>query len=177
MAHAEPDHAESILARFPQLAGMHSSWGETCLQAASHLGHRRLAICLLEMGVPSDLFVECSLGDAARAAAFVRSGGHELLGVHGLPILHFAVVSREPNAVEQLLESGASVNVPRAALPPLHAAVACRDLSIVVRLLRAGADRGAVDAFGDTAIDWAVQLEGPGSALARLLTTGVIQIR
>ena len=170
MCHVEPGRAEMLLAHSRELAAEVSSWGETCLQAASHLGHRRLAVKLLEMGISSDLFVECSLGDPRRAVAAVRAGEHELCGVHCLPILHFAVMSREVEAVERLLAAGASVNSPRATLPPLHSAVACHDLTMVEQLLQAGADPWAVDLFEDTAIDWAVFLEGPGSPMVRLLT-------
>jgi ankyrin repeat protein len=169
VCHTEPVRAESILGRSPDLAHERSSWGETSLEAASHLGHRRLAVKLLEMGVDSDAFVECSLGDAGRAAAALESCGREMLGVHQLPILHFAVVSHDPGTVERLLEAGAPVNSPCAALSPLHTAVACKNIQIARLLLQAGANPLAVDPFGDTAVDWAMSLEGAGSVLVAML--------
>jgi ankyrin repeat protein len=158
-----------MISRLPVLGREVSSWGETCLQAAAHLGHQRLAMRLLEMGVPSDLYVECVLGDPSRAATLVRAGKTDLRGVHLLPILHFAVVSRNSVVVETLLESGALVNPQCASLPPLHSAVAYADLFMVRCLLQAGADPLAVDAFGETALDWAITLDGDSSPLAALL--------
>jgi ankyrin repeat protein len=169
LAHVQPRQAEATIARLPVLGREVSSWGETCLQAAAHLGHRRLAMRLLEMGVPSDLYVECVLGDPSRAATLVRAGKTDLRGVHLLPILHFAVVSRNPAVVETLLESGALVNPRRSSLPPLHSAVACADVCIARCLLQAGADPLAMDAFGETALDWASTLYGDSSPLAALL--------
>jgi ankyrin repeat protein len=169
LAHVQPRQAEATISRLPLLGREVSSWGETCLQAAAHLGHRRLAMRLLEMGIPSDLYVECALGDPSQAAALVRTGETELRGVHLLPILHFAVASRDPAVVETLLESGAPVNPRSASLPPLHSAVAYADLFIVRCLLEAGADPLAIDAFGETALDWAISLYGDSSPLAALL--------
>lgn len=168
LAHEDPERAEAILVRAPQLAIEPSSWGESCLQAASHLGHGRLVLRLLGLGVPLDLFAECAVGNTARAAKALHAGEDELLGVHRLPVLHFAIMSRDSAAVESLLDAGARVNSPSAALPPLHSAVACRDLSIVGRLLQAGADPDAADAFGSTALDWAVHL-GEGAGLLSLI--------
>jgi ankyrin repeat protein len=133
------------------------------------MGHKCLATRLLEMGVPADLFVECVLGHPARAAADVRARRDDLLGVHRLPILHFAVMSRDSRTVEQLLESGAPLNSPNAGLSPLHSAVACRELEIIRLLLDAGAQPLATDAFGDTAIDWATYLDGASSLVVALL--------
>jgi len=169
LAHTQPRRAESMLARCPELARACSSWGETCLQAASHLGHLRLAMRLLDIGVPSDLFVECMLGEPARAVAAVRSCAEEPLGVHGLPVLHFAVMSRRLEAVDCLLAAGARLNPPNFSLSPLHAAVALGDVAIVERLVLGGANPSAPNAFGETPIDWAYRLEGDGSRVLEVL--------
>jgi hypothetical protein len=168
LAHTEPRRAGAILARSPALALMPSSWGESCMQAAGHLGHRRLILNLLACGVATDPFTDCSIGDTARAVAGLGAG-KEILGVHRLPILHFAVMSGDLAVVETLLQAGASVNPPGAGLTPLHTAVARRELGIAMRLLEAGADPLAIDAFGDTAVDWAAYLDEGRSMVADLL--------
>jgi ankyrin repeat protein len=124
---------------------------------------------LLEMGIPSDPYVECALGNPSRAAALLQAGKTDLRGVHSLPILHFAVVSHDLAIVEKLLESGAPPNPRHASLPPLHSAVAYADVPIVRCLVEAGADPLAMDAFGETALDWAISLYGDSSPVAALL--------
>ena len=177
LAHAEPARAEPILVRAPSLATEPSSWGESCLEAASHLGHWRLLLRLMEAGVRLDLYAECSLGEPASAAAAMRVGGGELLGIHDLPILHFAVMSRDLSVVEAVLEAGAPVNSSRASLSPLHSAVACGQPLIVERLLAAGADPLAHDAFGCSALDWALELHGNDCLVTKLLTGGALAER
>jgi len=174
LAHAEPTRAEPILARSPSLATEPSSWGESCLEAAGHLGHWRLLLRLMEAGVRLDLYAECSLGEPASATAAVRAHGGELLGIHNLPILHFAVMSRDLSVVEALLQAGAPVSSSRASLSPLHSAVACGQAAMAERLLGAGADPLAQDAFGCSAIDWAIQLYGEDCPLARLLARAAL---
>jgi hypothetical protein len=169
MAHTDPRAAGVSLARKPELAVAPSSWGESCLQAAGHLGHRDLIVSLLARGVAADLFTECVIGDPTRAVDALEASS-DLLGVHRLPILHFAVMSGNPVVVETLLEAGAPVNPRGAALTPLHAAVARRELGIAMCLLEAGADPLAIDAFGDTAVDWAAYLDEETSLLDALLS-------
>jgi hypothetical protein len=170
MSHVDPAAAGSALTRSPRLARERSSWGETCLQAAGHLGHTSLVRRILELGVPSDPFAECLLGNPTRMVALLRGSAVEPIGIHSLPVLHFGVMSRNPETVARLLAAGASVNPLNASVPPLHSAVAIRDLFMVEQLLQAGADRDAADAFEDTALDWAVFIEGPGSLLVRRLS-------
>jgi hypothetical protein len=124
---------------------------------------------LEKVGVSLDLFAKCSLGDASSAVAALRTTGEELVGVHGLPVLHFAVVSRDSATVRKLLAAGAAVNSRQASLPPLHSAVAYEDMATIELLLRAGADVLATDPFAATALDWAIHLIGEGSPQAVVL--------
>ncbi len=170
LAHSEPRQARSILARHPELSLEPSHWGENCVQAASHLGHTTLLLEMLAWDVPLDLFAECALGMHDKAIAALCSSRVELEGVHGLPILHFAVVSRKVQTVKALIAAGATLNPQACSLPPLHTAIACREIDIVCTLLEAGADPAAVGVFGDTALDWAIDLDGKRSPFVAVLT-------
>jgi ankyrin repeat protein len=90
-------------------------------------------------------------------------------GVHGLPLLHFAIMSRATAMLETLLSAGVEVNPMCAALPPLHSAVASGRSEFVRLLLHAGAEPAARDAYGATALDWALELDGEESTSVRHL--------
>ncbi len=158
-AHHEPAVAIELLSKNPSLAEATSTWGETALQAASHLGHHHLLLRLLELGVMPDLFAACALGDRRLAFAMLRGVRYRGRGAHGLPTLHFGIMSRDVRMVEMLIEAGVPVNPPGASLPPLHSAVAIRSAQIVRVLLTAGADIDALDVFGATAADWADEFD------------------
>lgn len=160
-----------MLDQDPKLAICHSSWGETALQAASHLGHRSLLSSLINVGVSVDLFAACAIGDIDTALELIRLTGPDVCGVHGLPILHFGVVGGKPYVLGILLAAGVPVNPKTASLSPLHSAVACGSLAMIHRLLLAGADPTAPDAFGATVLDWALDLEREGSEIVSVLTS------
>ena len=171
-AHEEPAAAITMLGRNHELGASRSSWGETALEAASHLGHHHLIRRLFEIGVPTDLFSACAIGDrlavAARLAELPASG----CGVHRLPMLHFGIVSRDLGMLALLVDEGVAVNPRGASVPPLHSAVAIGSGPMVEALLGAGADLQATDAFGATALDWATELNTLDPALIGQLGQG-----
>ena len=170
-AHEAPEVAVRWLRRNPSLAARSSSWGESALQAASHLGHTDLLQALVDGGVELDLFALCALADIQAVAAMLPSGVvGDARGVHGLPILHFAVVSGQVAMVRSLIAAGAAVNPPGASLSPLHSAVAVGSTELVHVLLEAGADAEVRDAFGATPPDWARELDGDHSEVVRLFS-------
>ena len=167
--HVEPALAEWILSRDEALSTCQSSWGETGIEAASHLGHKALVWRFIEAGAELDLFAACALGDREAAMTRYNASQSRACGVHGLPLLHFAIMSRSTAMLETLLGAGVKVNPERASLPPLHSAVASGRSEFVRLLLDAGADPAARDAYGATALDWALELDGDGSISARQL--------
>jgi ankyrin repeat protein len=168
-AHDDPAAALGMLCRNPDLAYARSSWGETGLQAASHLGHRRLIHALIDHGAGLDVFAACALG-LRRAARRLLDGVHaDACGVHDLPILHFAIVSTDLGMVRMLVDAGVAVNPRKASLSPLHSAVATGSLPAVRLLLVAGADPTVRDALGATAIDWAIAMDLPPAMVKDLL--------
>lgn len=168
-AHFLPAVAIQMLRQDPRLARVVSSWGETPMEAASHLGHRDLIRELLRRGVGLDIFVAAALGDKTAVHALVTFENFEACGVHGLPLLHFGIVSRNVPAFQLMVDKGVSVNPVRANLPPLHSAVATGQPSAIKTLIFFGADLRATDAYGATASDWALDIHGPRSEELALL--------
>jgi len=166
------DDPEAALAQFkgaPRLARASASWGETALEAASHLGHRRLLAGFLEAGEEPDIFAACALADMRVVQALLPFSRPDALGVHRLPLLHFAVVSRNPSMLDTLLDAGVALNPRGASLSPLHSAVAVGSVPMIRALIESGVDRAVTDAFGATALDWAYDVEDKGSILAVFL--------
>lgn len=168
-AHTRPQLACRMLAAQPTLVHSRSSWGEAAIEAASHLGNQGLAWRCIEAGASIDLFTACALGDVRLVMARFEDSRRDARGVHGLPLLHFAVMSGSDPLLAFLLAGGAEVNPRDAPVTPLHSAVAAGCGEGVRRLLEAGADVCAVDSFGATALDWAIDLDGPESETARTI--------
>src|SRR5262245_31859276 len=157
-AHTAPLDAERALMADQKLAQRASKWGETGLQAASHCGHRHLVRSLVRAGAELDVFAACVLGDLAAIRRTLSGVRPDACGVHGLPLAHFAVMSREPGVLEWVLAAGVEVNPAGASVSPLHTAVAIGSEAMTGLLLAAGADPDFPDAFGRTAADWAALL-------------------
>jgi hypothetical protein len=168
-AHVRPESAARSLAARPPLVALRSSWGETALEAASHLGNKSLAWRCIEAGASADLFAACAVGDLRLAMLRFDSGSRDARGVHGLPLLHFAIVGGNQDLLESLLAGGAEVNPLGSAVTPLHSAVAAGCAEAIKRLLGAGADVDVVDSFGATPMDWAIDLDGREGVAARLI--------
>ena len=168
-AHLRPARAARMLTWNQALCRSGSSWGETGLEAASHVGHKFLAWRFIEAGAAPDIFAMCAVGARDRAISRYDRKRPDICGVHGLPLLHFAIVSRAATTVEVLLDAGVEVNPRRASLPPLHSAVATGRCDLVRLLIEAGADRSARDAYGATALDWSIELGGKSSSSVRQL--------
>ena len=165
-AHVRPQLACRMLAAQPGLVHARSSWGEAAIEAASHLGNPGLAWRCIEAGASIDLFTACALGDVRLTMARFEDSRRDARGVHGLPLLHFAIVGGNKDLLETLLRNGAEINPRGAPVMPLHSAVAAGRGETVRRLLEAGADVGAVDSLGATALEWAIDLDGPDSEAA-----------
>jgi len=176
LAHQSPMAAIAQLDRHCSLSRATSSWGETALQAASHLGHRKLITRLVECGVTLDVFAATALGDLAAVSAMMGAGPKNLCGVHDLPLLHFAVMSRDPEMVEALIAEGTPVCPPAASLSPLHSAAGIGSKPMVHALVSAGADVSYADAFGQTALDWACDLRMTDPELLELLGAPSVRV-
>ena len=172
-AHQDPAQAVRMLARRRRLAHARASWGETALQAASHLGHQDLVRRLVNAGAPLDVFAACAVGDWPAVLALLPRSDPDDLGVHGLPLSHFAVMSGDPRMLQTLVDAGVALNPRGASLSPLHSAVAIGSIPMIRTLMGAGVDCEVRDAFGATALEWAYEVEDRGSVLAVLLAAGL----
>ena len=170
LVHDDPGAALTRLDGSPSLALAAASWGETALEAASHLGNRRLLAAFFEAGAVPDIFAACAMGDMRAVEGLLPFTRPHALGVHRLPLLHFAVVSRDPAMLDVLLDAGVVLNPRGASLSPLHSAVAVGSVPMIRALVEAGVDRSVTDAFGATALDWAYDVEDKGSILAVMLS-------
>jgi ankyrin repeat protein len=166
-AHSEPAVAERILSRNQGISTCRSSWGETGIEAASHRGHKGLVWRFIEAGAELDVFAACALADWKATVARYDPERPDACGIHGLPLLHFAIMSKVAVMLEALLRAGVAVNPKCAALPPLHSAVASGRYDFVRLLLHAGANTMACDSSGATALDWAIDLDGAMSQSVR----------
>jgi ankyrin repeat protein len=170
LVHDDPGAALIRLEGSRSLALAAASWGETALEAASHLGNRRLLAAFIEAGAVPDIFAACAMGDMRGVEGLLPFTRRDALGVHRLPLLHFAVVSRDPAMLDMLLDAGVALNPRGASLSPLHSAVAVGSVPMIRALVEAGVDRSVTDAFGATALDWAYDVEDKGSILAVMLS-------
>jgi len=170
LVHDDPQRALARFERSKRLARATASWGETALQAASHLGHRRLLAGFIDAGAAPDIYVACAMADMRAVEALLPFTRPDVLGVHRLPLLHYAVVSRDPAVLDRLLQAGVALHPQGASLSPLHSAVAVGSVPMIRALVEAGVDRSMTDAFGATALDWAYEVEDKGSILAVLLS-------
>src|SRR6266566_1946046 len=101
--HAQPQMAEQMLGCDEELSACRSSWGETGIQAAAHLGQRALVWRFVEAGLELDLFSACAVADQTTVMRRYVPELSGMCGVHGLPLLHFAIVSGVKLIVEKLL--------------------------------------------------------------------------
>ena len=168
-AHVDQAMACRFLLSNPSLVERRASWGESAVEAASHLGSKRLMWRCIEAGAAIDLFTACALGDRRLALNRFKSATVDARGVHGLPLLHFAIVGGNLELLGLLLERGAAVNPYGAPVSPLHTAVAMKPLSVVRMLLEAGADANAPDSMGASPLDWGIDLHGAGAEVTELL--------
>src|SRR5262245_39438266 len=172
-AHHQPSVAVRMLTRDRSLASARASWNETGLQAASHMGHGGLLRKLVRAGAHQDLFAACTLGDRQAVSALLPAAERDACGVHGLPMAHFAVMSRDVGMLDFLIGEGVMLNPPLASLSPLHSAVAIGSVPMIRALIGSGVDCTAKDAYGATALDWAYELDDRGTVLAVLLAAGL----
>ena len=168
-AHDDTALAERWLTRDPRMARAMSTWGERAIDAAAHSGRRRLVRELLSYGADLDLFTACASGDLRLTRVELQSYAQEPLGIHLLPLLHFAIVNDDLVMLEALIGEGVAVNPAGAAVSPLHSAVAQGDSRMLEALLDAGADLCARDALGNSVIDWASDLLGFDSPIFEVL--------
>ena len=95
-AHGDIEVVKRLLEQEPELLNAAWDWGggdwETALGAASHVGHREIALFLLEQGARMDVFAAAMLGetDVVRAMLAAQPSLRDSLGPHGIPLVAHA---------------------------------------------------------------------------------------
>lgn len=106
-AHKSLDETQALLSKQPSLINATWDWGggdfETALGGAAHMGHRDIALYLLENGARIDLFAAAMLGmtDFVHAALESNPSFLDTPGPHGIPLIKHAEKGGE-NAKETL---------------------------------------------------------------------------
>src|SRR4029077_17820206 len=102
-----------LLEEAPTLVNCAWDWGggdwETGLGAASHVGHREIALFLLYRGARMDIFAAAMLGETEIVQAILAStpGARDALGPHGIPLVqHGGGGGERPRDVLALLQHG-----------------------------------------------------------------------
>ena len=100
-SHGELETVTRLLEEEPALANCAWDWGggdwETGLGAASHVGHREIALFLLDHGARMDIFAAAMLGETGIVQAMLAStpGARHALGPHGIPLVKHAEAGGE----------------------------------------------------------------------------------
>ena len=110
-AHGDLDAVRELLEQEPQLVNAAWDWGggdwETGLGAASHMGRRDIAACLLEAGARMDIFAAAMLGETeiVRAMLTAHPEMRDARGPHGIPLVkHAEMGGAQAREVLELLE-------------------------------------------------------------------------
>ena len=111
-AHGDFDAVKKLLGQEPALVNSCWDWGggdwETGLGAAAHVGHREIAVYLLDRGARIDVFAAAMLGklDIVRAAVADNPDVVHVEGPHGIPlIVHARNGGTDAAEVVRFLES------------------------------------------------------------------------
>jgi hypothetical protein len=100
-AHGDLERVKELLAHEPALINATWDWGggdfETALGAASHVGHKGIAIFLLEHGARLDIFAAAVLGrlEIVKAALEAFPDAINTPGPHGIPLIKHAEAGGE----------------------------------------------------------------------------------
>ena len=100
-SHGDLEAVKRLLEEAPALVNCAWDWGggdwETGLGAASHVGHREIALFLLDHDGRMDIFAAAMLGETEIVKAMLAStpGARDALGPHGIPLVKHAEAGGE----------------------------------------------------------------------------------
>lgn len=160
--HRNLPRVQAMLAEHPKLAFASYDWGggdfETALGGAAHVGHRAIALHLLEAGARIDAFCAAMLGEAAVVGALLRlaPATARTRGPHGYSLLYHAGYGGQVGIGEAIAphldDRAAHFN------PALHPAVLAGQVDFVAWLLQNGVtDPSPRDVQGKTPLDLALE--------------------
>ena len=122
-SHGNFARVRELVERQPAMARASIDWGfgdwETCLDAAAHVGNKRIADFLLNHGARPTIFSAAMMGqlDAVKAFVAARPGIQKTLGPHGITLMsHAKAGGQDAAAVVQYLATLGDADTP----PPTH---------------------------------------------------------
>jgi ankyrin repeat protein len=148
---------EQLIAASPALAKARSESGVTALMQARYEGRREIVDLLRASAGDLDVFEAATLGDVPRLRALLAGDAAlaKAFSPDGFTAVHLAAFFAQPEAVEELLRSGADPNaVAKNAMKVavINSAAASGRADLVMMVLGAGADPNARQMAGYTAL-------------------------
>jgi len=158
-AHGDLEKVRHMVDERPDLVFKVSSQNETALQAAAHLGQRKIAEYLLAQGAPLDICTAAMLGKADDVSRMLSAdpGLAQSSGAHGIPILFYPSLGGQIKIAEELLARGADINAGKGMNTSLHAAALTDRAEMAEWLLAHGARTDIVDYAGKTPLEVATE--------------------
>jgi ankyrin repeat protein len=162
-AHSNLDAVKAALEIHPELLNAKSSQNETAIQAASHLGRRKIAEYLLEKGAPLDICTAAVFGYADKVSAMLKADPalSAATGAHQIPVMFFAALGGNLTIMEILFNHGANLNAGDGTNTALHAAVVTNRADLTEWLLDHGARLDLKSFDGKTPLEMAVEFKRP----------------
>ena len=159
VSHMDLEAVKTMLEEEPALLHATSTIdAETPIQAASHMGRRKIAEYLLAKGAPLDICTASMLGNAEEVQEML-AGNKELAharGAHGIPLAFFAVLGGNMKILETIFEHGADLNLGTGKNSALHAAVLANRTEMAEWLLQRGARNEVTNFEGKTPLQVAI---------------------
>jgi uncharacterized protein len=178
VSHGDLKRFKELLSKYPGLATVTASWGETPIEAAAQMVQREMIEMLLAAGAPLDICTAAVMGmeDLVKAMLDDDPGLKDATGAHGIPVMYFPVVGGYQSIAEILLAAGADVNAGEGGNAPLHGAAMFGRTQMAKWLISHGANVNGADYEGKTPLK--IALAHGDEEMARILREhgGVEQI-
>ncbi len=157
IAAGDKEAVAKLIDEHPELVHAKNAEGVTALMQARYEFKLEIVEILRQAADELDIFQAAALGDVAQLRKLLAGNPAltKAFSGDGATALHFACFFNKPEAAEELIRSGADVNmVSRNTMrvTPLHSAAATRNAELVKLILRAGADPNPQQQSGYTAL-------------------------
>lgn len=158
VSHGNVERVREMLGQYPGLVFGVARWGETPIEAAAQMANREIAEMLLAAGAPMDICTAASLGRSEDVIRMLEADPNlkDATGAHGIPLMHYPVVTGNRELAEALLAYGVDVNAGEGGNTALHGAAQFNRADMVEWLIEHGANINALDYEGKTALTRAV---------------------
>ena len=137
-AHFSLAKVQALHQHYPALLNARwEKYDELAIEAAGHMGQRRIAEYLLAHGAPLQIFVAASLGNTQAVARFLHEDPSfaNARGIHGISLCYHAALSGNLEVLELIHQAGGHEGVDEA----VHAATRFGHTPVVAWLLGRGA--------------------------------------